>query len=99
MRGHQEHAGFLTAMGESFAEAVCPPVPWDEASPHECCQAIWSVLSRRVTPDSLGSLNDDNIGALAEAFAKHFESAPPSRAQVRRAVAATLARWPVGSLG
>lgn len=40
---------FLVAMGEEFSEKVCPPVPFNEAPPNECCEAIHLALGDLVT--------------------------------------------------
>lgn len=90
---------FEVAMGESFGESVCPPVPWESASPHECCEAVWSCLGGEVTPSMLASLGDEQIGELARAFARYFGSPEPSHEQIRAAIESTLGRWPAGSLG
>lgn len=89
---------FMSAMGESFGECVCPPVPFDDASPHECCEAIWSVLGREVTPERLACITESELVAIAREFGERFESEPPTIEQIMKAVARTLARWPVGSL-
>ena len=98
MRQDQPYADFITAMGESFGDHVCPPVPVDDASPHECCEAVWSLLGTDVTPEMLASLDDSRLDALGIAFGRYFEVAAPTRTQIRAAVAATLFRWPPGSL-
>lgn len=90
---------FEQAMGESFAESVSPPIPFDEVSAHECCEVIWSLAGRNVTPTSLATLTADQIALLSTQFGAYFDSAAPSAAQITEAIAATLARWPVGSLG
>jgi hypothetical protein len=90
---------FETAMGEEFGDLVCPPVPTLDASPHECCQAVWLALGRDVTPSSLANLSELQFRRLAKAFSNYFECAPPSVAQLAEAVARTLSRWPPGSLG
>jgi len=90
---------FLTAMGESFSESISPPVPFDDASIHECYNAIWSVLGQDVTPTSLASLSAAQVSALAAGIGAYFESEPPTPGQVQDAIARTLARWPAGSLG
>lgn len=91
-------AEFEQAMGESFGDYVCPPVPFEDASAHECCEAVWIALGRNATPTMLASLNTGQIEELREAFGTHFESEKPTAEQIKAAVAATLARWPVGSL-
>ncbi|MDR3401457.1 MAG: hypothetical protein P4L99_03075 [Chthoniobacter sp.] len=92
-------ADFEQAMGESFADYVSPPVPFADASAHECCEAVWAVIGRKVTPEILASLTGDRIVALSEGFGRYFASASPTVTQIEEAVAATLKRWPEGSLG
>ena len=87
---------FLMAMGESFSEALCPPVPFEEGSAHEFCNAVWSVLGRGVTAAGLTALNELQIGALAAGVGKYFGTEPPSREQIKDAIERTVARWPAG---
>jgi hypothetical protein len=94
----QDRADFETAMGESFGDYVAPPIPFESASPHECCEAIWSCLGRDVTPELLASLDEAGIARLARAFGEYFESPEPSSEQIRGAISSTLGRWPPGSL-
>jgi hypothetical protein len=90
---------FLTAMGESFGASISPPVPFDGASAHECYNAVWSVLGQEVTPTSLAHLSQPQLSALAEGIGAYFECDPPTVEQVKLAIARTLHRWPMGSLG
>lgn len=85
-------------MGEIFGEFVSPPVPFGSASPHECCEVIWSVAGDSVTPRGLAALTDVQILALSEKFGEYFESQSPSVEKVKKAIAKTLLAWPVGSL-
>ena len=85
-------------MGESFGEFVSPPVPFDVASPHECCEVVWSVAGYEVNPAQLAALNEAQLVTLAKKFGEYFESDAPTVEQVKDAIADTLARWPVGSL-
>jgi hypothetical protein len=80
---------FEQALGETFGDYVSPPVPFEDASPHECCEVVWAVAGRDVTPARLAGLGEDQLSDLAA----------PTVGQVRNAIAHTLARWPVGSLG
>jgi hypothetical protein len=86
-------------MGESFSYSIVPPVPYEDASAHECYNAVWSVLGRDVTPTSLAGLSPSQLSALAAGIGAYFEVEPPTVEQVKDAIAQTLARWPVGSLG
>ena len=94
----QSQLEFLTAMGESFCERVCPPVPFESASPHECCEVVWAVFGYEVTPEVLANVTDFQLTQLREKFGEYFESEQPSIAQVKDGIAANLFRWPVGSL-
>ncbi|WP_338664434.1 hypothetical protein VQH23_04545 [Pararoseomonas sp. SCSIO 73927] len=93
-RTERERADFETAMGESFADAICPPIPFEEASPHECCEAIRSALGREVTPELLARLPEARLAELSESIGHYFGTAPPTVAQIRAGLDATLARWP-----
>ncbi len=97
--GEGSRVDFEQALGETFGEWVCPPVSFEDASSHECCEAVWLVLGRNVTPDKLASLTDDEVVGLSEAFGRYFETGAPSVEQIRAAIAGTLCRWPVGSFG
>lgn len=90
---------FEQAMGESFSECLVPPIPFEEASAHECCEVIWAVLGYDVTPARLAALTEAQVGDLARKFSDCFGSELPTVSQIREAIARTLARWPVGSLG
>jgi hypothetical protein len=90
---------FEQALGETFSEHVCPPVPFENASPHECCEVVWSVVGDEVTPGRLAALTRAQVAALAKEFGEYFESEATTVKQVKDAIAKTLARWPVGSLG
>lgn len=59
---------FEQAMGEEFAECLTPPLPFEDASAHECCEVIWKVLGNEVDPDRLAVLSADDIAALAAGF-------------------------------
>jgi hypothetical protein len=90
---------FEQAMGESFAECVCPPVPFQNMITDECREVVRMVAGDGVTPTSLAALTKADIARLGKAFGEHFESTAPSVAQIKEAIRLTLARWPVGSLG
>jgi hypothetical protein len=90
---------FEQALGETFGDYLSPPIPFHDASPHECCEVVWSVVGRDVTPTRLAGLRETEIAMLAARFGEYFGSAPPSVEQIKKAVTQTLARWPVGSLG
>ena len=97
--GEQWRSDFEQALGETFAEFVSPPVPFEDASSHECCEVAWSVAGRDVTPARLAHLRREQVAALARKFGEYFGGEAPTVDQVRDAIAATLARWPVGFLG
>ncbi|PDT33157.1 hypothetical protein CO671_26505 [Rhizobium sp. M10] len=89
---------FEQAAGEEFGDAICPPVPFEDASAHECYEVILDILGDRVTPEMLSAISDDEITALTTRFGTYFEVDPPSEEQVRLAIRRILYRWPVGSL-
>ena len=90
---------FEVAMGESFSDSVSPPVPFEYASTQECCEVVWLVAGRDVTPTRLANLPAEELSQLALRFGTYFECEPPTDEQIKTAVSRTLARWPVGSLG
>jgi hypothetical protein len=89
---------FEQAVGEEFSEAVSPPVPFEDASPHECCEVVWAAFGRDVNPSRLAAVSPAEEKALARRFGTYFECDPPAVEQVRLAIAQTLARWFVGSV-
>ena len=64
--GAQRRNDFVQAMGESFGEFVSPPVPFDVASPHECCEVVWSVAGYEVNPAQWAALNEAQLVTLAK---------------------------------
>jgi hypothetical protein len=90
---------FEQAMGESFAECVCPPVPFMNGITDECCEVVRMVAGYQVTPARLAAFRKADIERLSKAFGEYFGTADPSVKQIKEAIALTLARWPVGSLG
>lgn len=96
---NQERQDFEQALGESFGECVSPPVPFEDASPHECCEVIWAAIGVDVTPTQLSELSEAEIASLAMQFGKYFEVESPAPKQIKAAIERTLARWPIGSLG
>lgn len=89
---------FQQAMGESFGDAIVPPVDFEDASPHECCEVLWAAIGKQITPNQLSKLTATEVEAWGRKFGDYFGCDPPSTAQIREAIANTLARWPVGSL-
>jgi len=85
---------FEQAMGEEFAECLTPPLPFEEASSHECCEVIWTVLGDGVDPQMLAAATADQIAALAAEFGSYFEVGAPSGEQIISAIDRTLRRWP-----
>jgi hypothetical protein len=90
---------FEQAMRETFSHYVGPPVPFEDANPHECCEAVWSVFGIEVTPAGLAAATDEQVAAIAQEFAQLGNGEAPPVGCIRQAIADTLARWPVGSLG
>jgi hypothetical protein len=96
--GEDWRMDFEQALGETFGPRVSPPVPFEDASPHECCEVVWLVAGQDVTPARLAALSEPEVATLARKFGEYFECNAPSVQQIRDAIADTLARWPVGSL-
>ncbi len=97
--GEDWRPDFEQAMGKTFGEFVCPPVPFEDATPHECCEVVWSVAGTNVTPTDLAALTEAQLVVLSQKFGEYFASPSPSVEQIKEAIAHTLARWPAGSLG
>jgi hypothetical protein len=95
----QDRSDFNQALGESFGDHISPPIPFDAASPHECCEALWAVLGANITPTQLAQLSPETIATIAQQFGEYFESEAPTVEQVQAAIDQTLFRWPIGSLG
>jgi hypothetical protein len=90
---------FDQALGESFGEYISPLIPFDAASPHECCEALWAVLGTNITPTQLAQLSPETIATIAQQFGEYFECEAPTVEQIEAAIDQTLFRWPIGSLG
>ena len=39
--GEDWRPDFEQALGETFGDYVSPPVPFEDASPHECCEVVY----------------------------------------------------------
>lgn len=89
---------FHLATGESFTDAICPPVSSDRATPQACCQTLWAVLGDKFTPTNLATMSTGERAKLAAAFASQFDCEAPSDQQIANALDATLVRWPLDSL-
>jgi hypothetical protein len=97
--GEDRRPDFEQSLGETFAEHVSPPVPFESATLQECCEVVCSVAGDDVTPARLAQLSETEVAAIAQEFAEQFECKAPSARKMKAAIAQTLARWPVGSLG
>ncbi len=62
----QTRSDFDQALGESFGDYVSPPIPFDDASPHECCEALWEVLGPDITPTQLAQRSPETIATIAQ---------------------------------
>jgi hypothetical protein len=82
---------FWTAMGESLAQHISTPVPFEEASPQACLEVIQHLLGYDITPSDLASLTPSELQVLANEFSDFFEVDPPSIPQLERAIADRLA--------
>jgi hypothetical protein len=98
----RDATGLWASLGETFSYYVTQTsIPFEEAdvSPHECCEVVWSVLGYDVTPTRLWKLNESQVAALANKFGEYFGYDSPTVEEVKDAIADTLARWPIDSLG
>lgn len=93
--GEKWRTDFEQAMGESFGDAVDS----QDASAQECCEVIRAFLDNTMTPRSLAQLTEAQVVALSRKFGEYFECESPSATKINDAIARTLARWPIGSLG
>ncbi len=96
--GEDWRPDFEQALGETFGDFVSPPVPFEDASPHECCEVVWLVAGRDVTPARLAALTQGEVVTLARKFGEYFESDAPLGRADKGCHWPDLARWPVGSL-
>jgi hypothetical protein len=94
----QDRLYFNQALGESFGDHISPPIPFDSASPHECCEPLWAVLGANITPTQLAQLSPETIATIAHQFGEYFECEAPTVEQIQAAIAQTLFRWPIGSI-
>lgn len=91
-------ADFEQAVGEIFGDCICPPVPFDDASAHECCEVVTAEFGDDVSPADFVDIGDAVVVRLAAAFGRYFEAVPPSAEQIREAIRLVTQRWPAGSL-
>jgi hypothetical protein len=73
----QSRMDFEQALGETVSEHVSPPVPFEDASPHECCEVVWEITGRDVTPGRLASLSESQVDALSRRFGETSNRSPP----------------------
>ena len=86
---------FEQAMGETFGGFVSPPVPFEDASPHECCEVVWQVVGNDVTPDLLAALDDAKVAELAKSFGEHLSV---SHQLLKNSETLSHTHWRVGLL-
>ncbi len=72
---------FRQVLGAAFGSSLCPPLSFEEASPHECYEVLMDVLGDGLMPEQLSALTDREIGVLAARFGEYFEADPPSQEQ------------------
>jgi hypothetical protein len=82
----QQKADWEQAVGECFADAVSPPVPFEQASAHECFEAVAGAFGGDNGWRSPASLSLSDRLALAEAIANWFECDAPRLEQIDRAL-------------
>ena len=85
---------FLSAVGEELGEAVVPPVAFEDASSHECCEVVISVLGNHIEPRDIANLSKVDLVRLAEGFSAYFGCDAPHVDKIRKAVSRIMIRWP-----
>jgi len=90
-----ENPDFIQAVGEELSDAVCPPVPFEDASAHECYEALSKALGNEITPVLLKSLSSAQLESVGCALSEYFECGAISVDKVKHAIAGILARWPI----
>ena len=98
-RERDRQSEFMQAVGECFADCVCPPVPRGNMFVADCWDVVCEAVGQEVTPARLAALTRADLERLRMAFGSYFDCGAPSLRQVKAAVEVSLARWPVGSLG
>lgn len=89
---HNLDPDFIVAIGESFSDNISPPVPGDDASPHECCEVVISVLGGTLDVSDFACITTNQVTALAQRFGEYFDCDCPSDSQIRYAIEALLTR-------
>ncbi|MFI4862302.1 MAG: hypothetical protein ACIAXF_16680 [Phycisphaerales bacterium JB063] len=95
----QQFQDFMVALGKCFGQHICPPVDVEDATPHECGEAVGSCFGSDITPTMLSKLKILDMLDLADAITAHFECDKIDINQIDKAISELLKRWPVGSLG
>ncbi|OCP01050.1 MULTISPECIES: hypothetical protein [unclassified Ensifer] len=62
---------FEQALGEEFGNGLCLPLPFEDASPHECYEVIACVLGDKIMPDRLSAVTDGQVALLAARFGEY----------------------------
>jgi hypothetical protein len=98
-RERDRRSEFMQAVGECFADCVCPPVPGGNMFVADCWDVVCEAAGPDVTPARLAALTRADLERLRKGFGAYFDCTAPSLRQVKAAITVSLARWPVGSLG
>ncbi|MCE9547208.1 MAG: hypothetical protein K8T25_17185 [Planctomycetia bacterium] len=92
-----EDPDFIQAVGEELSYAICPPVPFEDASAHECYEALCRALGQPITTEQLRSFSQKQIETACAGIATYFECEPIGVDRIKQAIAGILARWPTSS--
>src|SRR4051794_5343723 len=98
-RERERRAEVIQTLGGGFFECVCPPIPFENGLVADFWDVVCSTVGDEVTPSRLAALTPADLRRLRAALGERFDTDAPSVRQVKSAIADTLARWPVGSLG
>ena len=70
-------------------------MPFEDASPRECCEVVWHIVGKDVTPDALAALDDAKIAEPAKSFGEDFECESPT---LKNSETQSLTHWRGGLL-
>jgi hypothetical protein len=85
---------FLAALGEEFCEGLSPTVGRDNITPQDAFEVFLRVLGQEPSPQMLSSLSGPQLEQLRAGSEQYFECEGLTVAQIRNAIARTLARHP-----
>ena len=91
----QERLDFVAAFGDEFCDALRNSVGQDGVVPQDGFEVCVRVFQEEPSPILLSALSDDQLERLRVESMKYFETDGIAIEQIRRAIARTLARFPI----